>query len=534
MKKNTNIFEKGKGIDIVACFTRSFDKSHIDNNKIHLISSVIQINTDEIKKEDADILKNVAGKLSGSKENFYYFYVLADNGEIDWLKEAHPNIKRREGYYYREFNGVYVIFLSLDVLIGFFNINTSNSEIFENIFGHKNLIRKDFEVISPNCLFHFRNLFWSNILLKFKMAGIHISGGSISKRHILKTIEFQLISLLYLFFNSDSMIIKNIYSNYNNDVLSSTIPLDLYNKSLDITKDLSFLKNSEENKIFHDLKFLDSDFCDLIRHNYHLSILTLTENILEIYNSEIYKLKEKLINLQNENSQLEYKINNLEELPYLSLRHLKNKEKKKIKKQRTLMINSKFDYEISEMKKKIPSILVQIEELESEISKRENEVKKFNETFVNKNILELNNLYDSLTKNRLKFDKFTKRYTYTDFKFNNGFNYNIRKFSTILSYKDNFKDISIPSNSLIYQTKQNFNFREYSTNYINNNFLSDSISLDISKDSLIFDKFEQSSLLGLNKDKISNEISIYFKLIYNILQNDSINTIEKQIQIEKL
>ena len=47
---------------------------------------------------------------------------------------------------------------------------------------------KDFDAVISNSLFIFNNLYWSNMILTFKMSGYDISGGTEFKRHLLCTL----------------------------------------------------------------------------------------------------------------------------------------------------------------------------------------------------------------------------------------------------------------------------------------------------------------------------------------------------------
>jgi len=89
MKKDT-IYDKlaqSKG-QIFACFTRSFDESHIKNNKIHLISSVIYNNNLDLSK----YIKNI-NKMFENNEQYYLVIVVDPGLNLNNSEKDETNIK---------------------------------------------------------------------------------------------------------------------------------------------------------------------------------------------------------------------------------------------------------------------------------------------------------------------------------------------------------------------------------------------------------------------------------------------------------
>jgi len=316
-----------------------------------------------------------------------------------------------------------LIFISLDELIGHLSFTTKEDGIFENIFGNKSLIEKDFRLISQNSLFIFCNIFWSNILLKFKICGVEISGGSSSKRHIFNTVDYQLINNCKLYYDHDHNIIRKlIYDSLNNPILSSSITLYIYNKYLSINinneiksikikefNNLSFLKSQISGLDDREDKLLDIHVSDLIKHNFFISYNILFNSIITKLENKLNKLKDQKVKLEKEYPILKYELNRQKELPYISTKYLSNKNKKKLKKERTALIkDSETDNRLEKMQINLDNNLNILEELKNIISNKEKEIIKFKETYQNKSLMELNKLNELYSKNENKEYKFTK------------------------------------------------------------------------------------------------------------------------------
>ena len=112
-------------------------------------------------------------------------------------------------------------------------------------------------------LFVYEKINWSNLQLIFKACNIDISGGTISKRHTLSTVQFNLSLLL-------------IEMGYN--------VTDIYNSFVVLSKsfqDQDDLIDSESNKTLNiKLKFL--------------AIQNLLTSNIETYNKEIKNLKSEI------------------------------------------------------------------------------------------------------------------------------------------------------------------------------------------------------------------------------------------------
>ena len=116
----------GNGIQILGCFTRSFDDSHKKNKRIHLISSIVlfksNLNIDELEN-------NISKTFYNSNEVIYLFIVLEKSFFLDNKLNVYEEIVD-------ERRNIVIIYITLEGLLG---ISNSKENIIENIFGVKNL-----------------------------------------------------------------------------------------------------------------------------------------------------------------------------------------------------------------------------------------------------------------------------------------------------------------------------------------------------------------------------------------------------------
>ena len=176
------------------CFTRSYDQMHMDTSRIHLISSVLGSN------QEYNVLHYNNYSISNDN-NIYYIIKIVDSLSNLGLDNS-LSTKMEDGFTYNITNindNLKVLVITLENLIGMLLYN--KSPILKEIFGQINE-GKDLTTVYNNCLFEFRNeMFWSNIVLQFKLNGIDISGGSISRRHIMSTVNYELISHINKLYN---------------------------------------------------------------------------------------------------------------------------------------------------------------------------------------------------------------------------------------------------------------------------------------------------------------------------------------------
>ena len=205
LTRNYSINNRISDYAIIASFGRSFDSSHIENNRIHLISSIFLL-------EDLSYLARLMEDFKRSNKIFYIFGVFSEVRELE----------------VRDLGSLVIILCNINDIFKYIMFNKNSEGLFNNIFGDLNLDRKDFDSILQQSIFIFNNQMWSNIVLNFKLNKIDVSGGSISKRHILQTVELRFVSFLLNILDTTE-ISEAIYKNFKNPILSSYIPLDFYN-----------------------------------------------------------------------------------------------------------------------------------------------------------------------------------------------------------------------------------------------------------------------------------------------------------------
>jgi len=231
MTMNKRIFKEVNYNIIFACFARSFDDSHIKNKKIHLVSSVVNSTYGfNIGYTNFSFLREKIEK--GMYRSTYYIFNVFCGGGMDICDSL-----RVEGDY---FGCVRVINVSIFTLIKCIENNGKMLDLSENliteIFGGIDSTKKDFDSILQDSVFLFYNIKWDSIVLFFKLRGIEISGGTISRRHILDTVSSTLKEFLDLIYDYNTNFInkKIIYNSFKNKdgILSSFVNFD-YKKNID-------------------------------------------------------------------------------------------------------------------------------------------------------------------------------------------------------------------------------------------------------------------------------------------------------------
>lgn len=405
---------------IICNFTRSYDKSHIKNNRIHLISSnlIIDSETSDLLIENAYKLfnGNLLNPYAQQNEIFYIFNVeednLFNNSNTDYEINAHKNIC--------------IIHISLDRLIWFLglNIKTDKNDIFSNVFGDLEQKNKDFENICQNSIFIFSNQLWSTILLKFKLNNIDISGGSSPKRHILQTVDYLLIHQFQILtpFINYKRILEIIYKSSKNPILSSSLPIDFYNTFLInkenilnyLVKDINNYPNINNIKLIVNEEFNNENSTSLLNiiiNNLKLVVNLLIKDLIKPKENEIENLNKENERIKSDMSTILSELNNIEEVNIKSTRYMSNKEKKRFKKERTLINQNKNneDY-LTKLKLKIFKFEAEIEKNNQEIDSILNDINKFRESINNYSVLELYNKHNSSKINYQKSSYKLKKY----------------------------------------------------------------------------------------------------------------------------
>lgn len=289
--------------------SRSFDKYHVDNNKIHLVSSIFYANSFEVN--------------SNTNFNSVHYIIRILPVDLDIFEVITHNSTCIE------FRVSIVYFLNS-------LLNSSVEGFIEVLIGNRFETEKENHSLLNNVLFVYEDLSWPTIQTVFKQININISGGSISKRQILSTAEYNLSSMLFsLGYNlvdiyNSSIILSKLLQRYK-DIGNSKISFDLeINLGLKLNKLQIYLKLNIEN-INKEIIDLELDFKsssgtllkfekDLLQtgdHNKDSKNLTTTRSLkldknifntkgkIEKLSKQISALKSKLTELNKEVSKLD-------------------------------------------------------------------------------------------------------------------------------------------------------------------------------------------------------------------------------------
>jgi hypothetical protein len=109
---------------VVSCFSRSLDKHHKENNKLHLISSVVYI--------EKFYFNEYPNKIYSGESPTYYTFIINRNFEYEGNKIV---------YITGEFE-LKFIFIDFDYFINLFQ--NDSTELIINLFGKKNMEEKDY------------------------------------------------------------------------------------------------------------------------------------------------------------------------------------------------------------------------------------------------------------------------------------------------------------------------------------------------------------------------------------------------------
>jgi hypothetical protein len=178
----------------------------VENEKIHLVSSIIFVKEINFK----DYIKHV-NRIDNNKK--HYLFIIIPYG-VKMKMEVIDNLT------------IYII--TLDEFIE--DYKNKENQLFTELFGSLELKSKLLDSVYQESLFVFCNMDWHNIVLKFKIEDVNLSGGSISGRHILDSVSYQLSNNLNYLFDYNSEFIKNLlYNNKKQPNLKNEISLEFYN-----------------------------------------------------------------------------------------------------------------------------------------------------------------------------------------------------------------------------------------------------------------------------------------------------------------
>lgn len=393
---------------IIGSFTRSFDTSHKENNRIHLISSICLIKQKEISLMGKYLLDN----SSNYSEKIFYVFILTP----DIIENKDPEIIDR--------GSLVIIICSISTFLKNLFFTEESNSLFNNIFGRLDSEFKDFDVISQNSIFIFFNQMWSNVLLNFKINKVDISGGSISKRHILHTVDYQLVLHLLKMFDESQIMSNTIYNSFKDPILSSSIPLDYYKNFLERKTEILDMKVKDVKNISiikkDPLTYGERGFSRynsveaIVKSNFIESIEMLITDITNGIKNELDLLQNTNKNYSDDLMSLSFKKSQIENIDNVSTRFMRNKEKKRFKKERAEIKSqgipsqlSHLEYEISKLNSKKVVIEEQIFRKESELNQFIANSKEYTiSELINlqKKYLNINNNFNFKKKRKLNYN----------------------------------------------------------------------------------------------------------------------------------
>lgn len=300
-------------------------------NSLNVVASIIQYPYD-IDIENLNYTVDFLSKTHFFQKSKFLVINFNYNQRTSLLKGEHPHLSRQS----RE-RGSGVLINNKDVK--FLNVNffefisvlllsrNSETKVYDNIiytlnriinssksekFNHKNI--RDFNSLYLkdnndyfNVIFIFNDITWSNIKLIFKIMDINIYGGTITRRHLLSTVELGLVKFLLLLHNmyiDPSVIFKsfNELSSYNAKYDKSVINLV---KNLPETLDeIDTLDIQYGNELILKLNIITNLFLQIIDVIKDLNLIE--ERILNL-EGELKRTKERLYDLENKDIDVSHK-----------------------------------------------------------------------------------------------------------------------------------------------------------------------------------------------------------------------------------
>ena len=194
---------------IISSFTRSYDFSHNSINRIHLLSSICLIDGPHLNTLNHFLTRRDI--LNPYEDTLYIFVVVPKEY---WNYEYNGKRDIALG------NNIVISEITIEQLLFHTGLINKNDGMVSDLFGNMSDTQKDFSNLSKKSFFIFIDQVWSNVVLKFRLNNIDISGGSSPKRHILQTVDFRLVNFLRFIFQEDRDIDNIAYRSYKNFILS--------------------------------------------------------------------------------------------------------------------------------------------------------------------------------------------------------------------------------------------------------------------------------------------------------------------------
>lgn len=287
MKLSNNLYT-------LSTISRSFDKYHVDNNKVHLVSSIFYTNNFELNKD--------------TKFNSVHYIIFIELIDLDKFEII-------------EHNSTCIEFqISLPYFLKFFlGLSSSFESFLEVLIGNSFEKAKENRSLLNNVLFVYKDISWGTIQAIYKNINVDISGGSISKRHVLSTAEYNLSSMLLSLrynmvdiYNSSIILSKQIQKSKGGDIdnseLSSILSYDLeINKMIRLNTIANFL-NLKIGNIKADINSLELEVKS------RQGKILFSDDSLKIYSTDtpkIKKLKNNILKSKNKIEKLKQEISSL-------------------------------------------------------------------------------------------------------------------------------------------------------------------------------------------------------------------------------
>nr|YP_010041397.1 RNA polymerase [Pisolithus tinctorius]QPA36175.1 RNA polymerase [Pisolithus tinctorius] len=287
-------------------------------NRLNVVSSVVYY-PKEINTSDIESLTNFL-----SKKSLFFVNTRFKVIELGFLTEPAGSLAIDNKYIkYYKINMFRFIEAILNPEFNFYFSNLITKSLLKPAGKErrslKDLLLND-NMEYDNLILIFNNITWSNILFLFRTMNIIIYGGSSTKRHLLSTVQLNLVKFLQLLNNMSvepDIIYKSFtemnsgYSKIDKDLCDYLNNVKISNLD-DILKDYTGNVNYNENYYFIILyNIILQKIFELIELRDNIYKLEIENNIIieEIKAKKHYKLAEYL-KIENKNDKINRKINN--------------------------------------------------------------------------------------------------------------------------------------------------------------------------------------------------------------------------------
>lgn len=211
-----------KEFKLIASFASLQESNKTNDSKI--VASIIRYTKDINFKNASELINNLSENTSYIKNTKYLVFNVNDYFKMEASLKINLN-----NFKVVNINPIEIINLILKNKENFsekaensvsqFDLNYFLKLICLNLF-FKNDSEFKLNLSDYNVIFIFNNITWSNIVFIFKIVQITIYGGSSSRRHLLSTVQSNLVSFLYLI-NDMYLDTSIIYDSFKQETSSS-------------------------------------------------------------------------------------------------------------------------------------------------------------------------------------------------------------------------------------------------------------------------------------------------------------------------